>query len=149
MGKKVKSKQERLLDYIQDYMRACAKIMRLGHHIIQVERELLEDPEDQDEADYMRIYQVPHQKRVWVGVGQCFIDAKPDMKRQIVAHELSHIHTGRITSAAKMMFESCVAPNMKDTLFAPIKAADELTADELGYVIAPLLPEWNPPDDLG
>lgn len=131
-------KRQALLDYTEEYLNQCADIMRLGYYTIEVTDVVPDDA-------FMEIHTAPNQLAVDVDVGQPFHDADPELKRQTVAHELSHFHIGKITETVEALFRDYVPPVSWDTLFEQVSRCEELAADEFGHVVAPLLPKWNPP----
>lgn len=107
----------------QQYVRACAQRLELGHWLLTVE----DGGAGEDYADVARIGTTAAHIKLY----QQFWAASSDLKRLTVAHELMHLHTWTL------------AELVPDSHAASRSEVEERLVDTLADIIAPYLPSWR------
>lgn len=128
-------------EYAENYFRQSAVIMRLSYWEIKLSRDPAID--EDGEAIWADIEVGKQRFRATVRLGQKFHDGTPDEKRQTIAHELTHCWTTPIFWAMERAFKDDVPLAQWDSKSASVDYQHEIATDEIGSIIAPLLPVWT------
>lgn len=129
---------DRQLAFWNDYARQCADLLGLKDVHVRVMRE---PPSDEDAHALVWTHSYVNEAAVYLSPDFLTLTGEdPDHQRQVIAHELIHIHlagiSDRVEAATQFLPESDLVRALRTFVHQDIEQA----TDRLSYVVAALLP---------